>query len=93
MAYKYKSLLEQRVNELQDQVKAAEAENKRLREINDILDAKLDSSIIVNCQALACSAPVAAEVERLRAQLQTVRTDYRVACEDFNEMLDNTSDW
>jgi chromosome segregation ATPase len=135
MAYKYKSLLEQRVNELQDQVnelqscleiatseelyqrsraetaeallygftpggseyvndphrcalhikerlsgvveqvkrrKAAEEENKELRQINDVLAAKLDSSIIVNCQALACSAPVAAEVEKLRAQLTTM---------------------
>jgi hypothetical protein len=56
-----------------EQRKAAEAENKRLREINDILDAKLDSVSIINCQALACSAPVAAEVERLRAEVELLR--------------------
>lgn len=47
----------------------AEAEVQRLREINDDLSAKLDSMIIVNGQALACSAPVAAEVERLRVMV------------------------
>lgn len=41
-----------------------------------------------------------AEAERLRsqvvtleAQLQEVRTEYRVACEDFNELLEKASDW
>ena len=34
-----------------------------------------------------------AEVARLRAQLQELRTEYRVACEDFNELLEKTSDW
>lgn len=53
--------------------KAVEAENKELRQINDVLSAKLDSTIIVNCQALACSAPVAAEVEQLRVTLDESR--------------------
>lgn len=47
----------------------AGAEVQRLREINTIQSEKLDSMIIVNCQALACSAPVAAEVERLRVMV------------------------
>lgn len=45
-------------------------------------------------------ASAEAEIERLRsqvvtleAQLQEVRTEYRVACEDFNELLEQTSDW
>lgn len=75
--------------------KAAEAENKELRQINDILSAQLDSSIIVNCHALACSAPVAAEVERLRAALadiakatdadnpESYRCDDREGCLDY----------
>jgi len=53
-----------------EHVRTVEAANKDLRETNDVLAAKLDSLIIVNCQALACSAPVAAEVERLRAKWQ-----------------------
>ena len=60
--------IKERLSGVVEQVKRrkqAEEENKKLRQINDILDAKLDSSIIVNCQALACSAPVAAEMKRL----------------------------
>ena len=33
------------------------------------------------------------QVATLQAQLQEARTEYRVACEDFNELLDKTSDW
>jgi hypothetical protein len=64
--------IKERLSGVVEQVKRrkkAEIENKELREINDDLSAKLDSMIIVNCQALACSAPVAAEVERLRTEL------------------------
>lgn len=75
--------------------KAVEAENKELRQINDILSVKLDDTIIVNCHALACSAPVAAEVERLRAALadiakatdadnpESYRCDDREGCLDY----------
>jgi hypothetical protein len=58
----------------------AEAENKELRQINDVLAAKLDSMIVVNCQALACSAPVAAEVERLQNMLNADSQLFTIEC-------------
>jgi flagellin-specific chaperone FliS len=65
----------------------AEKENKELREINDVLAAKLDSVIIVNCQALACSADVAAEVKRL--EQYAVRTLLaEVACQSAQVEID-----
>ena len=49
---------------------------------------------------MKASDELSAEIKRLRAQvvtleaqLQEVRTEYRVACEDFNELLEQTSDW
>jgi len=43
--------------------------------------------------AIARAEAAEAEVARLRAQLQELRTEYRVACEDFNELLEKTGDW
>lgn len=58
----------------------AEAEVQCLREINDVVSAKLDSMIIVNGQALACSAPVAAEVERLQNMLNVDSQMFYIEC-------------
>lgn len=60
----------------------AEAEVQRLREINDVLSEKLDSMIIVNGQALACSAPIAAEVERLQVTLDEARRMFDMAAKN-----------
>ncbi|MBK9003528.1 MAG: hypothetical protein IPM41_06585 [Sphingomonadales bacterium] len=58
---------------------------------------KMDNAIKrANARAVAAEAEaerLRAQVVTLEAQLQEVRTEYRVACEDFNELLEQTSDW
>ena len=81
------------IDEARATIRAQMAEANRLDEVIDDLSAETSA-------ALARAEAAEAEIERLRsqvatleAQLQEVRTEYRVACEDFNELLEKTSDW
>ena len=81
------------IDEARATIRAQMAEANRLDEVIDDLSAETSA-------ALARAVAAEAEIERLRAQvvtldaqLQEVRTEYRVACEDFNELLEQTSDW